>query len=276
MIIKFKDWFYNEGLAIAGDYKGGLFQRLVAASYHLAPVMDSSVEPAWIELARKLQRQNEFLRHKFNFIPSSGDHYSSMKQLKQSIDAQRATGQKKADMFVYAEPPGPEGEEERQGHPIWSNDTNVMVRGVHDAIAHLAGNHPFSARGEYAAYNRHAKTLCNVQDAKAGKCMAVHALFTEIVGQTSFYYIYGKFPPQKVAFLNDFDHYNVGLLSSASGLNAFFEYQNKNLVAKQDFNPQIFQEKFPQLNEVLQGQRKRRKLNFTALPGSQSVNNAVN
>ena len=76
-------------------------------------------------------------------------------------------------MFVYAEPPGPEGDTSQQGHPVYSNDQNVMIRGVHDAIAHLGGDHPFSApEGEYGAYNRHLKTLCNVQDAKAGSCLA--------------------------------------------------------------------------------------------------------
>ena len=108
--------------------------------------------------------------------------------------------------------PAPRGTPTQQGHPVYSNDQNVMIRGVHDAIAHLGGGHPFSARGEYGAYNRHLKTLCNVQDARAGRCLAAAALFTEIVGQTSYYYVYGQFAPQKAVFLPDFDHYNVGLL----------------------------------------------------------------
>ena len=132
-----------------------------------------------------MARQNDFLRHDYRFIPSVGDHYASLKQLRRSIDAQRQAGKRRADMFVYAEPPGPEGDASQQGHPVFSNDQNVMIRGVHDAIAHLGGNHPFSARGEYGAYNRHLKTLCNVQDARSGKCLAAAALFTEIVGQTS-------------------------------------------------------------------------------------------
>ena len=136
--------------------------------YKLAPVSDPAALPAFQELARKMSRQNDFLRHDFNFIPSSGDHYASLKQLRRSIDAQRQAGKRRADMYVYAEPPGPEGNAAQQGHPVFSNDQNVMIRGVHDAIAHLGGNHPFSARGEYGAYNRHLKTLCNVQDARAG------------------------------------------------------------------------------------------------------------
>jgi len=35
--------------------------------------------------------------------------------------------------------------------------------------------------------------LCNVQDAKSGKCLAAAALFTEIVGQTSYFYVYNAY-----------------------------------------------------------------------------------
>ena len=118
----------DETLALAGSYKGGVFQRLVAASYKLAPVSDPAALPAFQELARKMARQNDFLRHDYRFIPSSGDHYASFRQLRRSIDAQRQTGKRRADMYVYAEPPGPEGDTSQQGHPVYSNDQNVMIR----------------------------------------------------------------------------------------------------------------------------------------------------
>jgi len=250
----FKEWLANETLALAGNYKGGVFQRLAAAMYKLAPVSDPAAVPAFQELARKMSRQNDFLRHDYNFVPSSGDHYASLKQLRRSIDTQRQTGKRRADTFVYAEPPGPEGDAKQQGHPVFSNDQNVMVRGVHDAISHLGGNHPFSARGEYGAYNRHLKTLCNVQDAKSGKCLAAAALFTEIVGQTSFYYVYNAYAPQKAVILPDFDHYNVGLLAPSSGLNAFFVVQGKDLVCRPDFDAGVFAREFPALSEELSRQ----------------------
>ena len=196
----FKEWLTNETLALAGNYKGNIFQRLVAAMYKLAPVSDPDALPAFQELARKMSRQNDFLRHDYRFVPSSGDHYASLKQLRGSIDSQRQNGKRRADMYVYAEPPGPEGNPAQQGHPVFSNDQNVMIRGVHDAIAHLGGDHPFSARGEYGAYNRHVKTLCTVQDAKAGRCLAAAALFTEIVGQTSYFYVYNAYAAQKAVF----------------------------------------------------------------------------
>ena len=267
--LDFKDWLTNETLALAGNYKGGVFQRLVAASYKLAPISDPAARPAFEELARKMSRQNDFLRHDYRFVPSSGDHYASLRQLRRSIDVQRQAGKRRADMFVYAEPPGPEGNPGQQGHPVYSNDQNVMIRGVHDAIAHLGGNHPFSARGEYGAYNRHLKTLCNVQDARGGKCMAAGALFTEIVGQTSFYYVYGQFAPQKAVFLPDFDYFNVGLLASNSRLNGFFVVQSKNLVCCPDFDPAIFAREFPALSQELAQQVGGPKFKLAAIPARQ-------
>lgn len=241
MRLNFKEWlFYSEGHALRGSYKGNLFQRLVAAAYKLAPVVEPEAEPLYQSLAKKIARQQDFLRHDYNFIPDSGDHYKSQKQLRKSIDAQRAGGNRRADMYVYAEPPGPTGQPAQQGHPVLSNDQNVMFRGVHDAIAHLAGGHPFSARGEYGAYLRHLKTLCDTPGLNSGKCPEAAILFTEIVGQTSFYYVYGNFPPQKAVILRDFDHWRVGQLAPDSPLNNFFEVVGKDFVVKQGFDQQSF------------------------------------
>ncbi len=112
-----------------------------------------------------------------------------------------------------------------------------MIRGVHDAIAHLGGNHPFSARGEYGAYNRHLKTLCNVQDAKGGRCLAAAALFTEIVGQTAFYYVYNAFAPQKAVFLPDFDHYERGAAGPVLSAERLLRGpEQESLVCRPDFD----------------------------------------
>lgn len=221
-----------EGLSLAGDYKGTVFQQLVAAFYEMAPVIEPAAIPGYKDLWKKISRQNQYLQSKFTFNPSPEDSYSSFKALKASVDGQRAAGVKKPVMNVYADPPGVNS----VGHPIMTNDQNVILRGVHDAIAHLYGNHPFSARGEYGAYIHHLKTLCNPEQAKQGKCPAAHVLFTEIVGQTSYYYVYGNFPDQKAALLPHFDHYNVGLLAKDSPLNRFFVVENKNLVPSHPFS----------------------------------------
>ena len=259
-------WLINETLALAGNYKGGVFQRLVAAYYKLAPVSDPAAVPPSKNWPGRWPARTTSCGTTTASSPQSGDHYASLKQLRRSIDAQRQDGKRRADMYVYAEPPGPEGDASQQGHPVFTATTNVMIRGVHDAIAHLGGNHPFSARGEYGAYNRHLKTLCNVQDARPGSALAAAALFTEIVGQTSFYYVYGQFAPQKAVFLPDFDYYNVGLLAPSSRLNGFFVVQNKDLVCRPDFDPEGFAREFPALSQELARQVGGPKVSLAAIP----------
>lgn len=217
-----------EALSLKGDYKYGYYQRLVAAAYEIAPVFERTKEviDGYKDLMQKLQKQYTFLQHDFEFVPDDKDHYTSMKHLTKEIDKQREEGERRAKMYVYSKPP-------QQGHPTLSNDENVLLRGVHDAITHYARQHPFSARGEYAAYSSHLKTLCNIGQAKSGQCPAAKVLFTEIVGQTSHYYVYKGYAIQKAAILKQFDHYNVGRLNQNSYLNEFFEYSGKSIVLRQ-------------------------------------------
>lgn len=242
--MNFKLWI--ETLALKGNYKNSWFIKLVAAQYKLSPVFDASAVPAYEDLANKMARQYEFLSSKYEFRPSFDDPYKSMKAMTADIRSQNV---KKPIVKVFAEPPGPEGTPEKQGHPIFSNDFNVKIRGVHDVIAHYFGQHPFSARGEFGAYNRHLKTLCNIDQAKSGKCLAADALFTEIVGQTSYFYIYGDYPEQKIIILNDFDHYNIGKLNPNSPLNEFFIVIGKQMVPTSNFAN--IGDKFPELAKEL-------------------------
>lgn len=277
--MKFKEWL-NEALAIKGSYKGTIFQRLVAANYVLAPIFEEEAISGYRDLMRKISRQNDFLKSKFTFNPTMDDPYSSMKQMTSIIKKQKEDGVKKPTFNVYAEPPkGPivplrKNDPELPGsvgHPLLSNDQNVTLRGVHDAIAHYMGQHPFSARGEYAAYTRHLKTLCNVDQVKTGGCLSAKILFTEIVGQTSYYYVYGSYTEQKAVILKDFDHWNVGSLSSSSGLNSFFEMRDKNLVPRSDFNYEFFAKSYPQLAQELKKQFGAKSLiTLTPLPGEQN------
>lgn len=266
--MNFKEWLVNETLALKGSYKGSLFQRLVAAKYVLAPVSNPNAEEAFQELANKIQRQEGFLKSKFNFQPSQDDPYSSMKAMTRDIQKQRDNGTKKPNIPVYAEPPGEQG----QGHPFLTNQQNVTQRGVHDIIAHYFGQHPFSARGEYAAYNRHLKTLCNPQQAKSGNCLAAKAMFTEVVGQTSYYYVYGDFTDQKGVILDDFDHYHVGKLSPQSPLNQYFAVEGKLMTTTPNFDYHQFKEEMPQLATEMARQLKGKSLTTLAqMPGEKPI-----
>ena len=235
-MINFKQWLnFNETISLKGDYKGSIFQRLVAAKYKLAPTLEQSAVAAFKELAEKIGRQHEFLSSKYEFKPTQDDPYPSMKAMTKDIKLQKSKGIQKPVIPVYAEPPAMAGEE-KAGHPVFSNADNVKQRGVHDIIAHYFGQHPFSARGEYAAYNRHLKTLCNYKQVKQGKCLAAKAMFSEGVAQTSYYYIYGNYADQKAIILEDFDHARIGLLSESSPLNNFIVVENKTMSLKPDFS----------------------------------------
>jgi len=249
-MLSFSEHFNNilyEKLSLKGNYKGGVYQRLVAANYVLAESFDLKAIPAFNDLIKKFSRQYDFVSSKFEFDPVHKDPYTSMKHLVKSIDDQKKSGKKKPKVSVFAELPGPEGNYEKQGHPLFDNDFNVKLRWVHDIIAHYYGKHPFSARGEYAAYNRHLKTL-------GPNTPAAGALFTEVVGQTSCYYVYGDYIEQKVVILDDFDFVNVGQLNPSSKLNNFFEIREKTMYPKADFNVEIFSNQFPELYDELKKQ----------------------
>ena len=268
MGLGFKNWLLDETLALAGSYKGGVFQRLVAASYKLAPVSDPAALPG---LRRTGPQDGPPERLPAGTTTASSRRPATTTPASSSFDARSTPSgrQGSGGPTCTSTPsrPAPRGTPRRQGHPVYSNDQNVMIRGVHDAIAHLGGNHPFSARGEYGAYNRHLKTLCNVQDARAGQvpggCGPLHG---DRRADVSYYYVYGQFAPQKAVFLPDFDHYNVGLLAPSSRLNAFFVVQNKDLVCRPDFDPEVFAREFPALSQELARQVGGPKVRLADIP----------
>jgi hypothetical protein len=267
--MQFSKWLQlDEGLALKGSYKGGFFQRLVAAKYVMAPSNDESARPAFEDLVKKIERQSNFLKSKFDFEPTQDDPYHSMKAMTKDIERQKAQGQKPR-IPVYAEPPAMDGNSVAgEGHPFLTNKQNVTQRGVHDIIAHYFGQHPFSARGEYAAYNRHLKTLCNVQQAKSGECLAAKAMFTEVVAQTSYYYVYGGYAKQKAVILHDFDHYHVGLLAPNSPLNKYFVVEGKLMVPASDFSYAEFKVEQSELCEEMARQLNGKSITTLAqLPG---------
>lgn len=203
----------------------------------LAPSADWNAIPAFEDLARKIQRQSEFLSSKYQMQPTSDDPYSSMRQMTQDIRSQQAAGKKPA-VKTFSEPPQMLGKKQA-GHPVFSDEENVTQRYVHDVIAHYFGQHPFSARGEYGAYNRHLKTLCNTAQAKD--------MFTEVVAQTSCYYVYGQYVDQKAVILEDFDHYHVGQLAPQSPLNRYFAVAGKQMILRPDFDWRAFSSSEPEL-----------------------------
>ncbi len=99
-------------------------------------------------------------------------------------------------------------------HPIFDSELNLKLRAVHDYMAHIqALGHRgtgFDMRGELQAYNTHLKTIPPA---------AAPALFTEVIGQASFFLNYGDFPKQKIVLLPGFDYFNLGVVDGYDIIN---------------------------------------------------------
>ena len=87
-------------------------------------------------------------------------------------------------------------------HPIFDAETNAKFRAVHDFGGHIQRKVPFSYGGEIKAYNAHVKMVPPA---------AVPALFSEVIGQISCFYLNNKKNcPQKMVVLDQFDFFNIG------------------------------------------------------------------
>ena len=248
---------FMESIAFEGDYSG-IFQRLVAASYMISPTTSPAGVVAFKELETKLKRQYELLSSKYSFGKTSDPtFYNDTPDLRKDVDRQISLGVKKPIVKAYEGNP----EEGDAGDPAWDKDFETKTRYVHDLMAHLPqkkggarndmGYTFKTARGEYGAYNRHLKTLC--PDAK---CLAAGAMFTEVVAQTSCYFVYKGFVEQKAIILDDFDFGNVGHLSPSSDLNVFFVPSRKDLEPRIGFDWNRFASSHPPLAAELLRQNK--------------------
>jgi|APGre2960657404_1045060.scaffolds.fasta_scaffold03438_6 hypothetical protein len=248
----FKYWLnIQEGLALKGGFKGSWFQRLVAAMYVLAPESEQEAVQLYIApngLTNAINHQFNQLQTKYTHHLSKSDPFKSSKELAKHIDDQKKAGIKKPSVPSYDAELGPNITQDQKGHPVWNKDQDQKFGWVHDLLTHYAGKLPFDARGEAKAYLKHLKTL---------PPHLAPILFTEIIAQTSYYYIYGDFPKQKVTILKDFDHINVGKLNPQSKLNQFFEFKNKELIPKKNIKLEELKSVNPLLPTILKNQESR-------------------
>jgi len=105
-------------------------------------------------------------------------------------------------------------------HPIWSPETNLQFRAIHDWMGHIqpSGKPSFGIQGEIASYNAHLHTIPPA---------ARPAMFTEVVGQASYFINYDEFPEQKIAILPGFDFDNVGVVEG-------YDIINKELIKSEE------------------------------------------
>ena len=165
------------------DYKP--YAKLVSDAYEARPSYESQYVSSWKSLAAHTEKMFKQISTKVDIQFVDEDPYQSFEEMEKEI-------KEKGIMRVYTG---------ASDHPVWTPEQNWKFRAVHDYMVHLAGGHKFTLRGEVGAYNRHVKTI--PPDARL-------ALFTEVVGQVSYYQIHKSFAEQKICKLWGFDYVNVG------------------------------------------------------------------
>ena len=172
------------GKLVLADYR--TFVPVVAKAYLARPDFDQKAVPSWKALIAHVEHMFEQLQARVRVEFVGSDPYSDYDALAKDIRENRR-------MKIFTG---------NSDHAVFSDRQNWKFRAVHDYMAHFAGGHKFSLRGEISAYNRHVKTVPPA---------ARPALFTEVVGQVcTFHFLDGKFAPQKIAILYGFDYVNVG------------------------------------------------------------------
>jgi hypothetical protein len=165
------------------------FVPIVGAAYLARPDFEKAAVPSWIALRDHTNRLFKQMAREVDVVFVDVDPYPDFDALKRDIEKNR-------QMLIWTG---------ASDHAVWSPEENWRFRAVHDYMIHLAGDHPFSLRGEMGAYNRHVKLA---------PPLARAALFTEVVGQVCVYTLLNDFAPQKIAKLYGFDYVNVGLWDS--------------------------------------------------------------
>lgn len=162
-----------------------LYTKLVADAYAAAPDYDEEAAPSYQKLGPFIDKMFKRMQSKVKVEFVDENPYADDEEMKKDV----------AETGVLKIWKG--GTE----HPIFDTELNLKLRAVHDWMAHIQPDTSFTGKGEVQAYNAHLKTI-----PPAG----APALFTEVVGQASFFNHYGYFPEQKIATLKGFDYFNIG------------------------------------------------------------------
>ncbi len=171
------------------------YAQLVAEAYEAAPEKDPRAAEAFERLGHHVIKNIKKVQSAYDVEFVDGQPYDSAEEMAQKM---RETGVMQISKdFNQSE--------------VFGEMENLYFRAVHDYYGHLAARGfesdeskitHFNLKGELRAYNGHLKMLGNSDMAKA--------VFTEVIGQACYFMYHGHFPDQKVAFLDDFDHINVG------------------------------------------------------------------
>lgn len=173
---------------------------IVAEAYMAAPAKEPQAMKAYQVLAKANDVLFKRLSAKTDVQFTQDDPYGGPEDVAQDI-----TQNQRLKVFTGGD-----------DHPALTREQNNVFRTVHDYFAHVGPNvgkarrgqkftsHNFTYRGELNAYLVHAKMAPQE---------AVPVLFTEVVGQASYFLIMDDFPPQKAAILEGFDYFRLGRMS---------------------------------------------------------------
>ena len=181
-------------VAQGGDLHGwDKYVRLVAEAYDASPARTGEGVKSFRALQGHIIRMFARMQSKVRVEFVADDPYQNAAQMEKEV---RRTGVLK----VYS------GDNQVDA---WDRpEINLMLRAVHDFAAHLGAlgrgtSRRFDLKGEYQAYNKHANLIgCGSH--------ATGALFTEIVGQVSYFHHFGRFPVQKIVTMPQFDWCSLG------------------------------------------------------------------
>jgi len=209
----FENWreFLNEKMMLKpGENGWDLYRQLVGQAYMEAPMEQPGAKASYEALGEWV---NKFFERVVGVVDVEFVDYHPYKSSKQMIK------QVQEDGVLLVSTADAE-------HPIFDAETNAKFRTVHDFGGHIQRKVPFSYGGELKAYNTHVKMVPPV---------AVPALFTEIVGQISCFYLNNKKNcPQKMVILDQFDFVNVGEVQGYTIVNKELVKDEKEKVQEQE------------------------------------------
>ena len=178
----FEDWRYylNEKLMLKPGPNGWeLYRELIAKAYAAAPEFEPKAAAAFEKIAPFVENMFKKVQSRVDVQFVDEDPYEDDNDMRQQV---AQTGILKIWRGGTS-------------HPIYSPETNLKLRAVHDYMAHIQAigsqGTGFDMKGEIQAYNTHLKTVSPE---------VAPALFTEVLGQASYYLTYGNFPEQKIIF----------------------------------------------------------------------------
>jgi len=196
---KWRIQFLNEKLMLKPGTNGwDLYGKLVAQAYADAPDYDEEVAKQFKALTPFVDKMFKQIQSRVNIEFVDEDPYRNDDEMRQQV---------KSSGVLKIWKGGTD-------HPIFSAEENLKQRAVHDYMAHIqpmgGRGTGFDMKGEIQAYNAHLKTIPH---------SAAGALFTEVIGQASFFLNYGHFPKQKIALLPGFDYFNLGVVDGYDIIN---------------------------------------------------------